>query len=386
MFLALFFLVTYITGRLLEKIRIPWLFSALILGFLLSIYNPVPDVITSPAFLFLAELGMLFLLFIIGFELDISKIFSHERFIVRCAVAVILTESLAGSLLMHYLFGLDWFLSLVVATSFATVGEAVLLPILDEFRLTNTNVGRSILGVGILDDVVEIGIIIIVTALLSESAGHADINIWGTVLLLLFAIFLVFLLVRFHRQIHVFKFKDIPSFFLLVLFFIFLFVALGRFVEAESLGAILAGIALRNILSDNNLKYIDSEIRTMAYGFLAPIFFLWVGVNTDFSYLSASLPLVIIVVAATAAAKITATYLTARKELGSKKSIIVGVGLTVKLSTSIVILKLLLDQGIIGSDVYSVLIASSIIFAIIVPVLLPYLIRRWKIHLINDDV
>ena len=69
MFLAGVFLLTFLLGRLLEKIRIPWIFSALLIGLGLAAYNPFTEVTDSSSFIFLAELGMFFLLFIIGFVL-----------------------------------------------------------------------------------------------------------------------------------------------------------------------------------------------------------------------------------------------------------------------------------------------------------------------------
>ena len=58
------------------------------------------------------------------------------------------------------------FLAILVALSFATVGEAVLIPILDEFRLTKTKLGQTIPGVGILDDVIEVLLLVFITVFL----------------------------------------------------------------------------------------------------------------------------------------------------------------------------------------------------------------------------
>jgi Kef-type K+ transport system membrane component KefB len=46
--------------------------------------------------------------------------------------------------------------ALVVALSFATVGEAVLLPILAKFNLLKTRFGQLTLGIGTLDDIIEV--------------------------------------------------------------------------------------------------------------------------------------------------------------------------------------------------------------------------------------
>lgn len=379
MFLAGVFLLTFLLGRLLEKIRIPWIFSALLIGLGLAAYNPFTEVTDSSSFIFLAELGMFFLLFIIGFELDIKKLLKNRGFIFKTTFVIIFTETLFGTLLVHYVFGVSWLISVLVASSFATVGEAVLLPILDEFNLTKTKLGQTILSIGVLDDIIEVLTIVVASVIIGRSVGHTHFNIWINLLILCSLFGLVFILTRFRKSLTSFKYKDIPSFFLLVIFFIFLFIGIGQFVESAALGALLAGIALKNIIPDKILNLIGSEIRTMAYGLFAPVFFLWVGADTDIGYLLKFPMLILLIMVMTNIAKISGSYLVGKKELGTKKSIVLGVSLCVKLSTSIVIIKLLFEKGLIQLGLYSVLIGATIAFNFIVPFLLSYLITRWKV-------
>ncbi|MBU0980342.1 MAG: cation:proton antiporter [Nanoarchaeota archaeon] len=379
LFLALVFLATFIIGRLLERVRIPWIFSALLIGLCLASFNPFTEITSSNSFLFLAELGMFFLLFIIGFELDIVKIFKSRAFIFKTTAAIILSETLFGTFLVHYVFGVSWLISALVASSFATVGEAVLLPILDEFGLVKTKLGQTILGIGILDDIIEVLTIIIFSILIGRSVGYTHFSI-GINLIILFSLFgLAIVVVKLRKYITHFKYKDIPSFFLFVIFSIFLFVGIGKYVESAALGALLAGISLRNIIPDKILKIIDSEIKTMAYGFFAPIFFLWVGSSTDIGFILKHPLLILMVVAMTGIAKIGSSYIMGRRELGKKNSIILGLGLTVKLSTSIVILKLLSEKGLIQPELYSVLVGATVAFTLIVPILLSFFINRWGV-------
>ena len=383
LFLSGVFILTFLTGKLLEKKHIPWIFAALLIGFFLSWQDLYSDVTSSPEFLFLAELGMYFLLFIIGFELNLANFRKQGKFIVNMTFNIIFLEALLGTLIIHYIFDVSWIVSLLVASSFATVGEALLLPILDEFGLVRTKLGQTILGVGVLDDVVEIITVVLAALVIGQSVGHTHFNLWVNMLLLFLLFGLVYLLVRWHKQIHIFKFKDIPSIFLFILFFIFLFIGIGKLVESAALGALLSGIAIRNIIPDKRIRLIDSEIRTMSYGFFAPIFFLWVGLNTDISYVIQYYPLVILVVVMTAVAKILPAYIYGKEKLGKKKSIILGTGLMVKLSTSIVIIKLLSQKGLIGNDLYSVLITATAIFSLLVPLVLSYQLKKWKIGLIR---
>lgn len=379
LFLAGVFVITLILGRLLEKIRIPWIFAALLIGLGLAAYNPFGDVTSSPEFLFLANLGMYFLLFIIGFELDIKELKDSSVFILKATVIIILSEALMGSFLVHYFFGLPWVTAFLLSLSFATVGEAVLLPIFDDLKITKTRFGQTALAIGALDDVFEVATIIAISVLLGYSTGHGSMNVWLNIIVLVSLFALTFLVIHLRKFINHFKYHDISMYFLISIILLFTFIGIGSYVESAALGALLAGISLRYIAPKRTMKYLESDIKTLAYGFLAPIFFLWVGVDVNIPYLLKYPLLILMFMCAINITKILSSIAIGRKEMGTKKSFLLGIALSVKFSTSIVILKLLLEKGVIQSDVYSVLIGTQILFKFVLPFLLSYLITRWDI-------
>ncbi len=65
--------------------------------------------------------------------------------------------------------------------------------------------------------------------------------------------------------------------------------------------------------------------------------------------------------------------------VGMMDTILLGIGLSVRFSTSIVIVKILFENELIRSDLYSIIIASSIVFKFIVPVLFANLLVKWKV-------
>lgn len=379
LFLALAFLFTFLVGRLIEKIRVPWIFAALVFGFLLAIYNPFSSITSSSGFNLLAQLGMYFLLFIIGFELDLDKLRKQSGFIIKATFFVILFEALFGTLLVHFVFGVSWIVSLVVALSFATVGEAVLIPILDEFKMINTKLGQTIIGVGTLDDIVEIISLILAIILIGSNASVPHINI-AIILISLFVLFgLTFALTKLKEKSKKFNYVNIEYLFVFVLFVFFLFLGVGEYAKATAMAALLAGIALKTFIPKRRLKTIESEVRTMCYGFFAPLFFVWVGTTMDVNYLVSFPLLIILVLLVSSFSKILGSLIIGKKELGLRKSILLGIGLSVRFSTSIIIVKILFENGLIGVGLYSVIIASSIVFTFIVPILFSNLLIKWNL-------
>jgi Kef-type K+ transport system membrane component KefB len=376
LFLAGAFLFTFVTGHLLERIRIPWVFAALLLGSVLAVYNPFSSITSGDTFVFLGELGMYFLLFIIGMEVNIGQIKSKGGFIFRSTFVIIFLEAVFGGLFIYYFFDYNWFISALVALSFATVGEAVLVPILDEFKAINTRLGQTLLGIGVIDNTIEIAILILVSMMIGVGGSSDAVLMIGSLAVL---VVLAMGLEKLKEKSIKFSFSNMETLFFFVVFIFFLFLGIGNYAEAMPLAAMLAGLSVRNFVPPKRLRFIEKEVKAVSYGFFVPIFFLWVGVTMEISALLAYPLAIILLVLISNGAKILGSYLTAGRELGTKQSVLLGIGLSVRFSTSIVIIKILFNNGLVDAGLYSVIIASSIAFKFIVPVIFSNLLVKWNV-------
>jgi len=387
LFLSFIFLFTLIFGMVIERFRIPWIFSALILGIVLSRINPFAGVMgyepNSKMFEFLAQIGMYFLLFVIGFEIDLKEIKRSSRFILVSTFMIIVSEAILGTLLIYFIFNpllsaeYGIVIAFLVALSFATVGEAVLIPILDEFGIINTKLGQTIIGIGCLDDIIEVFALIFM-AILVGSQVHEHVNIAVTLLSLLILFIMTISITEFGEEGRKFCFRDIETLFLFVIFIFFLFLGIGEYAESTALAALLAGISMKTFLPERRLKLIESEVKTMCYGLFVPIFFVWVGMSIDIEYLLSYPLLILLVVFVSGGTKLIVTYIIGNKELGKKESILLGIGLSVRFSTGIVIIKILFENKLINEPLYSILIASTAIFTFVIPLLFANLLAKWK--------
>jgi len=374
LFIAAVLIISFTFGKVLEKIRVPWIFSSLLLGALLAIYNPFEKVTSSEPFEIFARIGMYLLLFLVGFELDVRKLRKKGGFIFGSAFFIIFLEGLIGSLIVHYVFGYAWIVSLLVSLSFATVGEAILIPILHEFNLVNTSLGQLIIGIGTADDFIELLLLFFAVFFVGtqNQSNIVSIIIYLVILALLTIGFRVF-----GRERDRFKFASIETLFLFILFVFFLFIGVGAHADAAPLAAILAGTSVRLFIRDERLVFVDNEIKSMAYGLFAPLFFVWIGMELNVGYIISAPLLILLVVLVSNGVKILGSYIVARKELGKKGSILLGIGLSVRFSTSIIIMKFLFDHGVVGYDIFSIVIASSIIFQFVIPLLFSRLASKW---------
>jgi Kef-type K+ transport system membrane component KefB len=378
LFLAGIFLFTFLVGKLIEKIRVPWIFAALILGSIMTFTNYFNELINSGAFVFLAELGMFFLLFIIGFEIDIKEILEKKAFLFKATFFIISLEAIIGSSVFHFVLGYSWFISLIVGFSFATVGEVVLIPILEEFKMVNTKLGQSILGIGILDDIIEVAVLVVLITFLGLNSSGA--NVWVIILCLFFLFVLTLAFRELGEKNQKFKFQNIETLFLFSIFLLFLFLGVGNFAQAMPLAAFLAGVAIKTFVPKKRLNFIKSETKSIAYGFFAPIFFFSVGFSVDFKSIFLHPTLLLLVLFVSISAKLIGSFIISKGYLSFRESVALGVGLSIRFSTSIIVIKILLDAGLLNPRLYSILIASSVLIVFIVPVVLSRLIVKWKLN------
>lgn len=324
-YLAIFYASINIFGFVLEKIKIPRIYAALFLGILLSVNSSIAEIISLNFSKILSRVGMFTLLFLLGYNLSLKKLEKYHKLIFKITFWVIASELTIGTLVLHFFFNVNWFLASVIAISFATVGEVALLPILKEFKLVKTKLGQIILGVAIVDDLVEILAFVLLIAYMGS-----------------------------------FAFSEI-------------------FQELTPLVAICTGVIFAKVVKRS--KKFDKVIEIASLFVFGPLFFFYAGTEANLSILVGKFMVILLFTLAIKATKITSAFLTSHKELGTKKSIIVGISLGIKFSTSIIILIILLQKRLITEELFSVLIGIKVMFKFIVPILLSYLLSKWHLEI-----
>ncbi len=361
--LLLIYLFSVFIGSILEKFRIPWLFAPLLAGILISYLN----VGFGDYIKILGELGMYLLLFLIGYELNVEEIIKNTDIFIS-GISIILISGFLCSLLLMF-FGYPLYVSLICGFSIVTVGEGVLLPILDEYNLVNTVLGNYIIGIGTLDDIIEVLTIFFASLVLNLNVSS---NIFVTAVT-------IFLFISFGILLHRLKYFKInlpeklfaPFAILIWLVFIYL----GCISHLEALSALIAGIITREITPIKEIEYLEDVIQDLAYSFLVPIFFFMVGYSVNLNYVLNNPLMAIFLFITDLTAKTLVSYLFLRKNLGNN-ALIVGIGLSVKFSTSLAIANLLYKNKIIDLMLYSSLITASSISTLVMPLVFSIICRR----------
>jgi len=378
-------------GYLQEKyLKIPWMFASLFFGLVLSALGLFKGTIESDVFKLLETFGMYFLLFIIGFNLDFRTMGRLKKYVVLGTIIIIAFEGFFGSLLLYFVFPAEvsnsFLVALVTALSFATVGEAVLLPILAEFKVIKTTFGQLTLGIGTLDDIIEVLMLTVVAVLpgflsTTQVQGIPDPSL--ILLDLACLLLLTFVMMKLGRKIKRILEKNHPPSYvtsLLTLLLCFSFIALGGLVfeSLATVGAIFGGMVMRGLLPKERLSENERAVEFLGYIFLSPLFFLSIGASVSITSLLIYPSLIALVWAVAKGSKLLSSFLLFRKLLGNKYSLLLGLGLSVRFSTSLIVQFILFSSGFISLALYSALIATAIFMKPVIIIIYSWALSKGK--------
>ncbi len=383
--LSLVFALTYALGYILSKFHIPSILAALFVGIALS-YTPFSIFIHSIAtvestFSFLADLGVLFLLFYIGLQIELDEMKKSSSDIVWLTILNTIFPFLLGVSAM-LLYGYGWAIALVIGMTRMPTAEAVIVPILDEFNMIKTRVGTFIIGAGVLDDIIEVILVGIVSIWIGSKTGENHGGISGLLAGIFAFVLISWIFYRWMPRImQKWKPENLSALMIFSLVILFGFGGFGEYVELGMVvGAIVAGVIMRPLFESEEQKgeLLSKTTQTLSYGFFGVLFFFWVGFNADMAgFLREPLLAIVLYLAGTFGKLFGVLLMVPMKKMRLKEAIIVGVGLDARLTTEIIVAQLLFSASIIDLKLFTALVAASSFTAITVPLLFSLLIRFW---------
>ncbi|MBF0267664.1 MAG: cation:proton antiporter [Alphaproteobacteria bacterium] len=232
----------------------------------------------------LSEFGVVFLLFLIGLDLKPSRLKVMHRQIFGLGTAQLLVTGLVLTVAANML-GLAGGASLVVGFALALSSTAFGLQMLTERNELSSRHGRASFAVLLLQDIAVVPLLLLVTLLagdasfswtaIGKAAATAAIALGGMILLGRTLLRPLMRLVAGAKNPEIFTALAV----LLILGSAALFEHLGM---SMALGAFLAGL----MLADSEFRHqVEADIQPFR-GFLLGLFFMSVGMTTDFGLLA----------------------------------------------------------------------------------------------------
>ncbi len=270
-------------------------------------YATITNVSQLQAF---GDLGILFLLFTIGLELSFARLGSIGRLMVGAGglQVVLATGAIyaAGAL-----SGFEFDDSLVFGMAFALSSTAIVTQSLAERRRLGTPVGRTALGVLILQDLMVVPIVIIVGILGQQGASVGLSLVKGIAIAAVVVVGVVLLGRTIVKPLMRFA-GATGNRTLLISITLLIIVVAGAITSRAGLSAALGAFLAGLLLSETEYRHqIDVEVEPFK-DLLLGLFFMTVGMTIDVVAVLGSLPLILGALAVLFAMKLAFGYLAFR--------------------------------------------------------------------------
>jgi Kef-type K+ transport system membrane component KefB len=331
---------------------------------------------TEEWMLYIAQFGGIILTYLAGTEID-TKLFKEkfkESFLI--GFFSFLAPFVAAFMFTYYFAGWGYKPSLIAGIALSTTSLAVVYSVLVETGLTKTQIGKLLMAATFVTDM---GTALALSIMFIEPTLFTLVFYVGSGLLILFVDrFSPYILnhpAYFNKVIE----PEIKFIFLVLLIFIF-FAQLGG--GQAILPAFILGLVMSKHFDEKKkTRVILNRLRTVAYAFITPIFFIVGGMKISATMIIASLGLFTALFAVKIIAKFIGVYFLAKKYIpgGSMyTTLLMSTGLTFGTISSL----FGLQAGIINQTQYSILVGVVVASAIIPT----FIAQKWFMPVDEEDI
>lgn len=373
--LTYIFVAAVFGGLVAWRLRLPLILGFIFGGIAISPFTPGPHLSDLHTFEVFAEVGVVLLMFSIGVEFSIPDLMRVKWVaLVGAPIGILLLVGIAAGAAKF----LGWTLTegVVIGATISVASTMVLARLLTDSGKLNTTLGRVMIGITLVEDLAVICMTVVLPALGGSGDGRFAKAAWTLGKALVLLVPLVFLAIKaIPRLLRRVKLTCNTELLLLVAIAICLgTAALAQAVGfSVALGAFLAGLSI-SALPD--LHDAHTQLMPLRDAFVA-LFFVSLGTLIDPKLLFHSLPLLGFMLLLIVAGKFLVwTVVVWLFRYPMRTAIGVAAGLTQIGELSFVVVQVARSSGIVAENVFSTVIAASLI-SILVNVLLVRLTFAW---------
>lgn len=342
------------------------------------------------------KLGMLFFLYIAGSEIDLADVRRTGTRALSIGLTGTILPILMGVGLVYLLpegfwgdtaVGHRFAFALFIGMNLANSANPVLARILMDIGLLRTRIGTLAMSATMVDDLINWALFAVILGGMADASGEvaAGRGPWSTVamVLMLYVLVLVGLRQVANRVLPWIRTRlGGPSAFISLVAMLILGVAAvaeGAGVHAF-LGAFLVGVALGGHRRDQ--ESANHVIAQFSVSFFAPIYFVSMGMTTDF-VANFDLVLVLVITAVAFVAKLGSVLIGARisRMPIDRTTWAIGFGLNARGATGIIIAGVGLQAGIIDERIFVAVVVMALVTSLIAGPAMSHLLKPVVPHL-----
>jgi Kef-type K+ transport system membrane component KefB len=333
--------------------------------------------LNTPEFKELAFIGIVFMLFIIGLDTNISDLKRAGKSGLFTGLGSVVIPFFIG-FAFGLAFHLDILMSMCIGCIFFSSSITISMRILSDMDLVSSRIGLTLQVAGIVNDIFGL---ILFSLIIGQ--GHPIVYMLKILIFVIFIFTVGYLIIKYSIK----KSTTRQTTMLILpipLIICFLFAALAEDVGlAAIIGAFIAGLIIGKTPQGG---MINSYIKTIAYTFFIPLFFVWVGASFNFfglftaqNFLPGILFVVVFIALGLLGNPIGAVIGAKLAGNKSRDSLSIGIGMMPVMGMALIIVSTSIDRGIFGdpSSVFSQQVRTATLLLIIISCLItPHILKK----------
>ncbi|MDR0690680.1 MAG: cation:proton antiporter, partial [Streptococcaceae bacterium] len=325
---------------------------------------------------FIAEIGVVFLMFIAGLESDLSML---KKFM-KPAIAVASLGVIFPLISFFYitqLWSYNQKQALLFGLVYAATSVSITVGVLQEYKKLNTNEGATILGAAVVDDIIAVLLLSTFVTMYGKSdSSTSQLPLYLTLLLQVIYMLFLFIVIHFVAALVMKFFYELPIFASGTMGAVVICLTLAELAKlsgmSDVIGAFFAGIAVAQSKEKIREK-IENSLSVIGYAFFIPIFFASIGLQMTFASIGDRFEQILVALVIAVFTKLFGCGLAARVNgFSLKSSYIVGSGMVSRGEMGLVVAQVGFANAIVNKNVYSELVVVIILCTLLAPFLLKH--------------
>ncbi|KAI9129665.1 cation:proton antiporter [Acaryochloris sp. CCMEE 5410] len=374
-----------------ERLGIPPLVGYLLLGFVLQLLDFrgfLASEVVLEAYSFLAELGIISLLFRVGLECNLTGLLRQLPRACLLLVGDVICSGSLGFITAYFLLNLSLVASLFIGIALVATSVGISISVWQDSQALNSENGELLLDIAEMDDIAAIILMSLLFSLAPSWQQGTTINflpLLETIIgpfclkVIIFSTFCLIFFRYIEQPLTQFfeRIEPAPDPMLMVAGTGFVIAAIaGLLGFSVAVGAFFAGLAFSR---DPHAVRIDASFGTL-YEFFVPFFFINIGLQIQFTGLATTVGISLVLLSAALIGKLMGVgglLLLTQGDLSS--ATLLGISMMPRAEITMVILQRGRDLGTwaVSAQIFAGMTLVAIATCIIAPMLLYPLLKQW---------
>ncbi|HCW32238.1 MAG: sodium/hydrogen exchanger [Candidatus Peregrinibacteria bacterium GW2011_GWE2_39_6] len=369
-------------GVIFRKLNLPVLLGELLAGLILgpALLGVFQNTVSIQI---LSELGIFFLMLHAGLESNPHELLNASKKSILIALGGVILPLVLG-IVVAKSFGFNFLESLFIGMSLSVTAIAVTTKVFKEFKFNKSEIAHLTMSAAIIDDILAFLMLSIILGVVQKNSLFN----WVDFLIIVGKVSLFFggVIIIGQKLLPIFKKIFQEQGHKAFTFLLVIALAFGLLAEKiglhSILGAYLAGLFVKEEITHPEVyRKLEDRLFALSYSFLGPIFFISLGFHVDFKIFQDSsmlIFLILIILAAITGKIIGAGGIAYGLRKNIHEALIIGISMNGRGAVELIIAVIGLEQGLINSQVFSVLILMAFITTLMTPISLKYALKGLK--------